>query len=98
MKKSKKDSSVKSASVKKAQEAAKDPKVTLGKVGPQWAYYVSANPEPVKWEMNLAGEKFNGKWNKDHTHCVWRIPSSLKANMERHTMFLTGRIISGDGE
>ena len=95
MQKAKKDKAVKVASDKKAKEAAKDPKVTLGKTGSEWLYYVSAKEEPVKWELKLAGESYRGKWNTAHTHVVWRIPAKLKDRMERHVHFTNGRIIAG---
>ena len=88
--------SAQKAKDKVAKEAVKDPIVTQKKVGSQWAYYVSANPEKVSWDMNVAGEKCKGLWNKDRTHLVWRIPADKADRFEQHIFFKHRRIIKGD--
>ena len=65
-------------------------------MGSQWAYYVSANPEKVSWDMNIAGEKYKGLWNKDRSHLVWRIPADKADRVEQHIFFKQRRIIKGD--
>ena len=94
----KKQKSSTKAKAQKAKAAAKEEKVTLGKTGSKWAYYVTANEEAVKWDMHIAGNIYRGLWNGDHTHVVWRIPSDLAGRMEAHVFFEQGRIIRGDDD
>ncbi len=74
-------------------------KITKGKPsGPQWAYYVSAKPEPVGWDMILSGNRYRGMYDGDNQRVVWRIPSELSDKMEAHVFFIQGRIIKGVDE
>ena len=96
--KDKKNASAKKAEKIQAQKAVKETIVTKKKTGLEWAYYVSAKPEPVKWDMQIAGELYNGLWNSGKTHVCFRIPASLSDRFEAHHHFITGRLIKGDSE
>ena len=93
-----KNASAKKAETIQAQKAVKDTVVTKKKTGSDWAYYVSAKPEPVKWDIQIAGELYAGLWNSDKTHVCFRIPTSLTGRFEVHHHFINGRLIKGTSE
>lgn len=61
-----------------------------------YLYFISANPEMVPFDIQLAGQKFKGTWDDDHEYLCWRIPHDLKDRMMAHFFVIEKRIILGE--
>lgn len=57
------------------------------------AYYVSAKPELVAYDLLIAGQNIRGQWDKQREHLVWRVPKELAPRFEAHINFLQGKIV-----
>ena len=90
---SKKDEAVKKA-VKSVKDKIREEKPeTSAPKKPGEVYFVSAQPEPISFEIEAVGNKIKGYWDGDHAHLCWRVPSDIADRFAMHHHVQTGRII-----
>lgn len=82
----------KKAEVAEAQKAAATV-VAASKDPSKYAYYVSAKPEKITFDIKVAGTDYSPAWDKDKKHLCWRIPTEFAERFEMHSHFVSGRII-----
>lgn len=58
--------------------------------------FVSANEEVVSFDITVMGEKITPRWDSEHEHLIWRVPSRLVDRFEMHEFVVKGRIIRED--
>jgi len=86
----------KTAATKVKTEAAKDSVKKEVAAKPTRIFYVSANEEPISFDIRIKGQKIKPYWTNNKKTLVWDVPLDLEAAFDAHEFVVKKRIIKSD--